>query len=153
MKKHTRPIDRVIIHCTATPPLRDVTITDLLTWHVTERGWSDVGYHTLITLAGECLPGRDEAFIGAHTKGQNDGSIGIAYAGGIGDSNQPEDTRNEAQKAAIIRELDRIALTYGATAPDGSMRIAVMGHRDFANKACPSFDTHTEYGDVWAVYP
>ena len=44
-----RKIDKVIIHCTATPEDRWVNTLDLYKWHVLERGWSDVGYHYLLT--------------------------------------------------------------------------------------------------------
>jgi N-acetylmuramoyl-L-alanine amidase len=154
MMKHTKPIDRIILHCTATPAGREVRHDDLRRWHVDERGWSHIGYHTLVTLAGECIPCRPEQYQGAHTRGQNNGSIGIAYAGGLSPrTNKAVDTRTDAQRAGIERAFDAATLQYGALHADGSKRLLIFGHRDFANKACPSFDTHAEYGDVWAVYP
>jgi N-acetylmuramoyl-L-alanine amidase len=76
-----RPINRIIIHCTATPEGRDVTISDVRKWHIA-RGWRDVGYHFLIRLDGTVETGRPIEQAGAHVKGFNSDSIGIAYAGG-----------------------------------------------------------------------
>ena len=47
-----RKINKIIIHCTATPKGREVTKEHLRQWHVEERGWSDIGYHFFIDLAG-----------------------------------------------------------------------------------------------------
>ena len=37
-----RKIDRIIVHCTATPEGRDVTVGEVRTWHLA-RNFSDVG--------------------------------------------------------------------------------------------------------------
>ena len=60
-----RPINRIIIHCTATPEGRDVTIGEVRKWHVV-RGWRDVGYHYLIRLDGTVETGRPIEQVGAH---------------------------------------------------------------------------------------
>ena len=69
MKPHTKPIHRIIIHCTATPAGRRVTLHDVRSWHVVERGWDDVGYHYLVRLDGEVVAGRPVNFMGAHAVG------------------------------------------------------------------------------------
>ena len=42
-----RTVDKIIIHCTATPEGRPVTIADVDKWHK-ERGFVGIGYHYLI---------------------------------------------------------------------------------------------------------
>ena len=44
-----RKIDKIIVHCTATPEGRHTTVEDVRRWHL-DRGWSDIGYHFLIYL-------------------------------------------------------------------------------------------------------
>ena len=47
-----RKIDKIIVHCTATPEGRHTTVEDVRRWHL-DRGWSDIGYHFLIYLVVE----------------------------------------------------------------------------------------------------
>jgi len=134
-----RKINKIIIHCTATPKGREVTKEHLRQWHVEERGWSDIGYHFFIDLAGEIHECRPIERTGAHTKGHNWDSIGIAYAGGLDENMDPFDTRNQAQKEALLDLLCQLKDAYGGI---------IYGHRDFSSKACPSFDAKTEYKEL-----
>ena len=43
-----RNINKIIIHTTATPEGRDVSIENVRDWHVNGNGWFDVGYHFLV---------------------------------------------------------------------------------------------------------
>ncbi len=132
-----RKIDRIIVHCTATPEGRDVTVGEVRTWHLA-RNFSDVGYHYLITLNGTVEVGRPESKVGAHVRGHNKDSIGIAYAGGMDKSfKNPKDTRTPEQKEALIWLIDELKRRYpGST---------VHGHNEFTSyKACPSFDVSKE---------
>jgi len=136
-----RKLNKIIIHCTATPKGRPVTTEDLYKWHVVERGWKDIGYHFFIDLDGclhECRPLEQT---GAHCKGQNWDSIGIAYAGGMNEENtEPEDTRTEQQKDALFEVLLRLKEAYPS--------VKIYGHCDFSEKACPSFDAKSEYENI-----
>ena len=132
-----RPINKIIIHCSATPEGRDVDVQDVKDWHVSGNGWTDVGYHYFIKLDGEIQTGRPIELVGSHTRGFNKGSIGVAYAGGMNKRNtKPKDTRTEKQKDAIIELINRIKETY----PE----ISIHGHNEFSNKACPSFSVENE---------
>lgn len=135
-----RKVNKIIIHCTATPEGRDVSIDEVRRWHVKERGWRDVGYHFLIRLDGTVEEGRPIEMTGAHTRGHNWDSIGIAYAGGMSkDMTEPKDTRTDEQKDSLVDLLCQLHDCYGGT---------VYGHRDFSAKACPSFDAKTEYENI-----
>lgn len=125
-------IKEIIIHCSATPAGRDHTAADIDRWHKA-RGFRCIGYHYVIRLDGTVEPGRPESEAGAHCLGHNSFSIGICYIGGVAaDGKTPADTRTEFQKASMRRLVAELRRRY----PGAS----VHGHREFANKACPSFD-------------
>lgn len=72
-----RQVNKIIVHCTATPEGRDVTVDEIRRWHVEEKNWSDIGYHWIVTLNGTLERGRPEHIQGAHAKGFNKNSIGL----------------------------------------------------------------------------
>lgn len=132
-----RKINKIIIHCSATPEGRDNTIEDVERWHKA-RGWKGIGYHYVIHLDGSVHQGRSEDEIGAHCSGENSNSIGICYIGGLAkDCSTPKDTRTEAQKQSLLELLKELKKRY----PNAT----IHGHSEFAAKACPCFDAKTEY--------
>lgn len=133
----------IIIHCTATPEGREVTAADVDRWH-RQRGFKQIGYHYLIRLDGTVELGRPETMVGAHTLGQNAVSIGVCYVGGVArDGVTPRDTRTPAQRRALEGLVRDLLRRYpGAT---------VRGHRDFAAKACPSFDATAEFRNFKSI--
>lgn len=136
-----REIDEIIVHCTATPEGRPVTVAEINAWHLA-RGFSGIGYHRVVGLHGERWEGRPIERVGAHVKGKNRKSIGLVYAGGLDSSGNPKDTRNNAQKDALEAELIELRDRFDIK--------KVSGHREYANKACPSFDASAEYD---ALFP
>lgn len=131
-----RQIDKIIIHCTATPAGRVVTVKDVDAWH-RQRGFQGIGYHFLIGLKGEIWNGRSLEVRGAHTLGQNAGSIGVCYVGGLDLQGKPLDTRTDAQKRALITLLKSLKSQFP--------KATIHGHREFAQKDCPCFDVQSEY--------
>lgn len=134
-----RKIDKIIIHCSATPEFKDFDVEDIRDWHVNGNGWSDVGYHYIIKLDGEIQTGRPVKKIGAHVKGKNRSSIGVCYIGGM-DKFMSEwiDTRTEKQKESLLILIKDLQDKF-----PGSI---VYGHKDFTNKKlCPSFNAKEEY--------
>ena len=134
-----REIDKIIVHCTATPAGRDHTAAEIGNWH-RARGFDGIGYHYLVRTDGTVEPGREESRAGAHCRGYNARSIGVAYVGGIGSGGLPADTRTPAQRAALLRLLAALRARYPAA--------KIHGHRDFAAKACPCFDATLEYASL-----
>jgi len=131
-----RAIHKIIIHCTATREGDDISVDTIRRWHL-NRGWSDVGYHYIIDIKGNINAGRPIELIGAHCKGENKYSIGIAYVGGVeADGVTPKDTRTKAQKDSIIRLVKKLKGCY----PD----VTIHGHNEFSNKACPSYNIQDE---------
>ena len=131
-----RQIKEIILHCSATAEGRDYTVADIDRWHKS-RGCQCIGYHYVIYRDGSVHTGRPVAQIGAHCTGHNANSIGVCYIGGCAaDGKTPKDTRTPQQREALRRLVADLQKQYpGAT---------VHGHREFAAKACPSFDVKTE---------
>lgn len=128
-----RQINEIIIHCTATPEGRNVTVQQIRDWHVKGNGWDDIGYHFVIDLDGNVHSGRPIERPGAHCRGHNAKSIGIVYVGGLAANGKtPKDTRTPAQRAALRQLVQQLRDQFPA--------IPVHGHNEYAAKACPSFD-------------
>ncbi len=135
-----RPVDTLVVHCTATPEGRPHTVADIRSWHKA-KGWSDIGYHYVIYLDGSVHPGRPVEKIGAHVVGHNTGSIGIVYVGGTDAKGRSKDTRTVAQKASLRKLLMELASKYKVK--------RILGHHDlFAGKDCPCFAAKAEYADI-----
>jgi len=85
-----RPINEIIVHCTATRAdwwagkRTSEKVAEIKRWHVQDRGWNDIGYHYLIDRDGTVANGRALEKIGAHVAGHNTGTIGISLFGGHG---------------------------------------------------------------------
>lgn len=134
-----RKVTEIIIHCSATPEGREVTVEDINRWHK-ERGFKCIGYHYVIYLDGSIHKGRDESMQGAHCSLHNAKSIGICYIGGCikeGKKLISKDTRTQEQKNAMLELLKDLAERY----PDAT----IHGHNEFASKDCPCFDVQEEY--------
>lgn len=135
-----RNITEIIVHCAATPEGKDYTVADIDKWH-RARGFNGIGYHYVIYRDGAVAKGRDESVVGAHCTNHNSKSIGICYIGGMDAANKnPKDTRTPQQKESLLKLLKELKTKY----PNAK----IHGHRDFANKACPSFDATTEYKNI-----
>ena len=140
LRKSKRIINELIVHCSATPEGKDYTVEDIRRWHK-QQGWTDIGYHYVVYRDGSINEGRSVDLVGAHCSNHNLHSIGICYIGGVAtDVKTPKDTRTEEQRAALLSLLTDLKKLY----PNAK----IHGHRDFANKACPSFDATKEYSKL-----
>ena len=140
LKTSSRSINEIIVHCSATREGRDYTVADITKWHK-QRGFNDIGYHYVIYRDGSLHNGRDVNLVGAHCTNHNAHSIGVCYIGGCKtDGTSPKDTRTDAQKAALLSLLKDLRKKYPFA--------KIHSHRDFANKACPSFDATNEYKNI-----
>lgn len=136
----------IVIHYSATPIEGDFTAADIDRMH-RARGFKEIGYHFFIRKDGTIEKGRDtdrpgHFEQGAHSRGENDASIGICYEGGVkrGDVNTGLDTRTPEQTAALISLIRDLLKRYPGA--------EVVGHRDMPGAAtqCPGFDA----GAWWA---
>ena len=146
LKRSRRRIDEIIVHCTATPEGQAKTVDDIRREHKAQ-GWSDIGYHYLVTLDGVVHNGRDVDVSGAHAEGHNSHSIGVCYVGGVeNDPRKPyrelkaKDTRTAKQRAALLSLLKDLRRLYPSA--------KIIGHRNVSSKACPSFKAKEEYRNI-----
>jgi len=121
-------------------------------YHVKGNGWNDIGYNALVDRFGTVYEGRyggiDRNVVGAHAKGFNTGSFGIAVLGNFQAADPPQ-----AAVDALVRTLAwRLDLahvdplsTVNAIS-SGNERFnpgipvllrAISGHRDTGLTECP----------------
>lgn len=134
-----RKINRIVVHCTGTPPFTPVQ--HIHTYWREKLGWKNTGYHYIITANGEVVQLADEASICNGAKGYNHDSIHIAYVGGISISKINSDTRTLSQKESMFNLVRTLRVKYDF--------IPVLGHCDLPNvkKSCPNFNTLKWYID------
>lgn len=147
----SRPLNLIVVHCTATRADTDFTQKDLLRAH-RARGMKMVGYHFYIRKDGFIHSTRPIEIPGAHALGYNRESIGVAYEGGLNGRGIPADTRTLPQKHSMRTLIRVLKKDYPIE--------RVCGHRDLSSdrdgngmvepqewlKQCPCFDVAS---DVW----
>ncbi|MGK0359235.1 MAG: hypothetical protein ACI9U2_001536 [Bradymonadia bacterium] len=126
---------RVSVHHTASPDTDGgdaaIRMRQMQAYHMDNRGWCDIGYHFVVSQAGNVYQGRgDERRPGAHVGGQNAGNIGISFIG-----NFQETQVGDAQFDAGGRILDWVVRTYDIDLN----RDAIRGHQEWPgqNTSCP----------------
>ena len=153
-----------VIHCTATPPSQVVTMATVDAWHK-KNDWSGTGYHWLVRRDGTITPGRTILFDfvragelwiyqGAHVRGYNVGSIGIALEGGLNSAGESVDVGAHPEEMYTEVQLDAlVTLVKYCNALLPNIR-RWCGHRDLSPdtnkdgtvtksewlKTCPGFD-------------
>ena len=136
----------LVLHCTATPEDREVKSEEIRHWHTDPvskggRGWKQVGYTDMIHLDGSVerlVENNEDAYVddweitnGA--KGYNGISRHVVYVGGLSkDCKTAKDTRTPAQ----LRAMKEYVLDFHKRFP----QVKIIGHREIADKDCPSFD-------------
>ena len=113
-------------------------------FHQDGRGWSDIGYHFLVDMAGNIYQGRPETVLGAHVGGANTGNIGVCM---LGCYHPPEtsipcfDEMTYSSEQSLIKLYAWISDTY-----DVEPKL-LKGHRDyFGTTSCPG-------NNVWSTLP
>lgn len=155
MKQETinRKIELIVVHCTASRCTSNLSPEALEREH-RARGFEQCGYHFYIPKSGMIIPMRPLHLKGAHVKGHNHNSIGIAYEGGLNEKGIPADTRTAEQRNALRALLSDLHAEF----PEAR----IVGHRDLSNdlnhngtiepceyiKQCPCFDAIPEYADL-----
>jgi N-acetylmuramoyl-L-alanine amidase len=126
-----REINEIIIHCADTKTNQSFTIDDIREWHLA-RGFSDVGYHYVIDLAGAVWYGRPLEQYGAHCKGKNIKSIGICFMGGLNPDGSKWDSPTEEQIEQFRLLKYELFTKFG--------KLKVSPHSNYSSKSCPNFD-------------
>lgn len=121
-----RRIDLIVVHCSDSDVKNHDDIKVITRWHM-ERGFSDIGYHFVITKDGGIHIGRAVWLSGAHAKGFNKQSIGICLTG--------KNKFSDAQFASLKKLCDNLRKQHGISRRD------IVGHRALnTNKTCPNFN-------------
>jgi len=152
-----RNIKRIFIHCSA-----GFGGVESIKRYWKSIGWKSVGYHRIIAEDGEVFQLAPYDQVTNGVKYYNSTSIHICYIGGVNkqDVNKAEDTRTDAQKDALLCELDN-ALNFLSDYQDIS-KVEILGHRDISPdknlngkvdsweriKECPSFDAKLAYRNI-----
>lgn len=144
VRRIERPIEHIIVHCSATPQGKDFGADDIDRWH-RNKGLDLIGYHYVVRLDGTVERGRDLFKAGAHCNDQyrDYDSIGVCYIGGLDDSGEPCDTRTPEQRTALRALLQTLKGVWPLA--------KISGHRDWAPSrqgGCPCFDARQEYADI-----
>ena len=101
------------------------TVQAIHNMHKNQNGWAGIAYHYYIRLDGSIYKGRPDKAIGAHCKGANTNSLGVAFEGNY-------DKRKEMPAAQYNAwcELKAYLFNKYGTMP-------VYGHREKGSSTCP----------------
>lgn len=150
-----RSINLIVVHCTASRCDRRLTPADLEAEH-RRRNFKGCGYHFFISREGIIFPMRPLDCAGAHVRGFNARSIGIAYEGGLLPDGTAADTRTADQRQSLRFIIRQLLFLYPKS--------TVCGHRDLSPdlngngiiesrewiKQCPCFNAVQEYAPLCA---
>jgi hypothetical protein len=157
------PISKLVVHHTVTPnddPDPAQTVRAVYAYHTRHNKWNDIGYNFLVDQQGRVYEGRfarpygpgedrtgeDEAgrgVVGAHVKGLNPGTVGVALLGDYSGGYAPPGPALDAVVSVLAWKAGRHGIDpHGAspfTATDGSRRTFpnISGHRDVGQTGCP----------------
>jgi hypothetical protein len=151
------PIRRLALHHTAGDEGPDpaATVRAIYAYHTQSNGWNDIGYNFLVDSYGriyegryarDYLPGeiptgetRDGlGVIGAHTSGNNTGTVGVALLGDFSTTGRPTAAAIAAAERIFAWKADRHDIdVLGTTQWTTGEKSTLIGHRDAVNTACP----------------
>jgi N-acetylmuramoyl-L-alanine amidase len=121
-----RQIETLYVHTLGAN--RDSNVDKIRDYHMTHRGWSDIGYHWVVTYDGEVQMGRPMRRQGAGVRLDNRTSVHVCFTG-HGDLQQ----WTSEQHANGITLLALLCEEFELNHHD------VKGHREFhgVKKSCP----------------
>lgn len=146
--------DLIVFHCSATKPSQHIGRAQIEEWHVA-RGFSGIGYHFVITRAGDLELGRALEDIGAHVEGFNGRSVGVCMVGGLDERGQglinapaqftPQQWATARILVAFLRRLypDARICGHRDLSPDAN-RDGKIEQREWL-KTCPGFDAAEQF--------
>ncbi|XP_018526195.1 peptidoglycan recognition protein 5 [Lates calcarifer] len=123
---------RAIIHHTALPSCEGLKkckdhVASIQRGHMTDRGFDDIGYNFLVAANGTVFEGRGWGVVGAHTKGNNHDSVGIAFMGNF---------NNDTPSKEAILSVKQL-LQSGVSKGFLHNKFSLFGHRDLGSTECP----------------
>lgn len=159
LEKHrtsSRPLDFLVIHCTATPEYINITGKQIKEWHTSPKpkgnGWKQVGYTYLFLLNGtieQLVENNNDGWVDVNevtngASGFNSKALHICYVGGLCSiTKKPKDTRTVEQ----IKSLTSFVKDFNNKFP----KVKIVGHNELSNKACPSFNVQTWLHEIGVI--
>lgn len=165
-------VKAAVIHHTSTPNGYDCSsvprlLRGLYAGHAFGRHWDDIGYNFLVDACGTIYEGRaggvDRAVVGAHTKGFNEGTVGIAAIGTFTEGARVPEPMLDAIARLVAWKLDpagpdprgtvRLVSTNDESRfPKGTAaRLPVVGgHTDGYPTRCPGDALYVRLPEVGA---
>ena len=133
IEKPKRKVTFITIHCSDSDYKHHDNVETLRDWHVRENGWSDVGYHFVITKDKPRLrAGRDIEKTPAAVYGHNSGSIAICLTG-----------KYKFSKSQFKRLKELVAHLQSLY----NSELEIYGHKDLdPTRTCPNFDVDLVIG-------
>ena len=129
-----RQIHYIAFHYSASDLAVHDNLKALKFWHMIENGWSDVGYHYIITKSTGIDFGRPIRIQGAGIKDQNEGGIHICLTG----KNEFTDKQFELAADICLELMDELGLTTAD----------IYGHKEMdPTSKCPNYDVQVEIKD------
>ena len=117
-------VSMIVLHHTTGTYAGPQTVRNIQAFHMgPSRGWADVGYNFLVAPDGTIFEGRGWGKQGAHARGHNSESIGVAY---IGDGRLE---LPDPAKRAVVWLADEGDRRFG--------KLRRAGHRDVGSTVCP----------------
>ncbi|SDQ09638.1 N-acetylmuramoyl-L-alanine amidase [Quadrisphaera sp. DSM 44207] len=142
-------------------------LRSIYAYHVSARGWCDVGYNALVDRFGRIWEGRaggiERGVVGAHAGGFNTGTFGVSMIGNYSTEAPPaamlEAVSQVVAWKAYLNDFDprgTARLTAAASSattaryPAGQVVTvpAVLGHRDVGLTECPGNAGYAKLGQV-----
>jgi len=122
---NAKKIKYLIVHCSDTSDKEKKSALDIHEMHLS-FGWDGIGYHKTIDRSGKIENGRPEFWVGAHTYGLNNQSLGVCLIG------QYTFTKKQ------FYSLEKILIAWKKKYPNA----IIKGHSDAINtkKTCPNFN-------------
>lgn len=134
---------RVVIHHTDTQTSLSVPegsrlVSSIQTYHMTQRGFDDIGYNFIIGGDGSVFEGRGWGVMGAHAKGSNRDSLGVAFLGNFNKSSPSE------QAISSAKQLLQSGVSKGHIIPG----FALLGHKNVGETECPGDNLYAALGQL-----
>lgn len=146
------PLNRVVVHHTATTPEADSSAAVRAIWyyHANNLAWGDIGYNYLVDQAGNIFQGRyfdgnyaeanNVDVVGGHAYDNNRGTTGIAALG---------DFTNTAPTASLVHSIGEVAAYKGGPydlnpAEGTTFGGNLLGHRDLLSTSCPGANLYAQ---------
>lgn len=132
LKKMKLPVPYVIISHTATELCLSQSectfhVRFAQTFHIESRKWSDIAYNFLVGGDGYAYVGRSWDYIGAHSFGFNNISVGISFIGTF------NSVIPNASQLHAAQQLIKVGVEAGKIAPNYKL----LGHRQVSATLSP----------------